>query len=67
MQAWGDYLDGLRTGGRLTSVDDVADRRSNVSTGLDNPARSQNNSRRSVQKDDGTVSQMELFCGSGGE
>lgn len=44
MQAWGDYLDGLRAGKRKTSINDVTRRRSDVGARLDNQPQGQNNS-----------------------
>lgn len=61
MQAWGDYLDGLRASHRETSINDVTDRRNDVGAQLDIPAQGRNNSRKSAQKRDTTDSQLELF------
>ena len=61
MQAWGDYLDGLREGVRETSVDDVTHRRSDVGKQLDNPTQGRNNPSKSPQKRDTTDSQLQLF------
>lgn len=67
MQAWADYLDGLRTGQRETRLTDGGDRRSNVGTQLAKPAQGQDNSQKSAQKRDTTGSQLELFCAPGGQ
>jgi hypothetical protein len=62
MQAWEDYLDGLRAGERETSVTDVAHRRIDIRKQLDNAAQGQNASPKLAQKPDTTASQLDLFC-----
>ena len=67
MQAWADYLDRMRAGGRETCVTDEANRRSNVSTQSESPRQAQGESRKSGQMRDTRVAQLELFCVPRGE
>ncbi len=67
MQAWADYLDGLRAGRREWSVSEESVQGANGSAQSENRTQVQNNSRKSRQKRDTAVSQLELFCAPGGK
>lgn len=67
MQAWADYLDGLRAGRRESRFMDEAVQRAQGVTQSGNQAQSPSNCRKQAKKGATTVSQLELFCVPGGE
>lgn len=67
MQAWADYLDGLRGVSCATQVTDEPNQRANVSACQSVRAQSQRSFQNSGQKRDTTSSQLELFCALSGE
>lgn len=60
MQAWSDYLDGLRAGRPAPSAADLASQHPSISAKLPNPE-SEHKSRKPRDKRDGTLPQLELF------
>ena len=67
MQAWADYLDGLRAGQRESRVAEEAVERAEGTTQSGNHAQSLSNCRKAAKNGATAVSQLELFCFSGGE
>ncbi|MHB8813437.1 MAG: tyrosine-type recombinase/integrase [Steroidobacteraceae bacterium] len=61
MQAWADYLDGLRSGERLSSPRDVQPPRPSADGKLRSRREIERKSRKSMDKQDDAVSQLELF------
>jgi hypothetical protein len=67
MQAWADYLDGLRAGQREPRVAEEAVQRAEGTTQSGNHAQSLSNYRKSAENGATAVSQLELFCVPGTE
>ncbi|HET9106888.1 MAG TPA: site-specific integrase [Steroidobacteraceae bacterium] len=67
MQAWADYLDGLRGVSCATQATDETNQRENVSACPQVRAQSQRSFQNSGQKRDTTSSQLELFYACSGE
>jgi hypothetical protein len=65
MQAWADYLDGLRAGQRESRVTVEAVQRTEEITQSGNQAQSSTSCRKPAKGRDTAVSQLELFCVSG--
>ena len=67
MQAWADYLDGLRAGQRESRVTEEAVRRAEGTTPSGNQALRPSNCRKPAKNGATAVSQLELFCVPGSE
>ena len=67
MQAWADYLDGLRASRCESRAMDEAVQRAEGATQSGNQAQSPSNCRKPAKRGATTVSQLELFCVPGGE
>jgi hypothetical protein len=67
MQAWADYLDGLRAGQRESRITDEAVQRAGGTTQSGNQAQSPSNCRKLAKNPATAASQLELFCVSGSE
>ena len=67
MQAWADYLEGLRAGRCESKATDEAVQRAEGITQSGNQAHSPSNCRKPAKTGASAVSQLELFCVPGGE
>lgn len=67
MQAWADYLDGMRAGQRESRAMEEAVQRAEATTQSRNQAQSMTNCRKPAKTGTTTISQLELFCVPGGE
>jgi hypothetical protein len=63
MQAWADYLDGLRSSKRESSANEEAGQCADSSTTSDDRTQDQSNSQRPKAKSNATPSQLQLFSG----
>ena len=61
MQAWAEYLDGLRASKRESTITDASAPRANGRTQSENLTQDQNKSPKSREKRGGTAPQLELF------
>ena len=67
MQAWADYLDGLRAGRRESRATDEVVQRADGTTQSGNQAQSPSNCRNPAKNGATAISQLELFCIPGSE